>query len=295
MVLYCSLDGIFRRRGTIGKETLMSSESKLRIVPQSPTLGARIEGLNLAEPLSGDTVADVRQALLDHEVLFFEDQDLTPIQQRNFAARFGRLHVHPIRPSVPGLPEVLVLDNEPASETDNGKWRSDVTFIETPPMGSILYAKEIPPLGGDTIWSSMRAAYNGLSQPFRNFLSTLEAEHDFTRSFPPNHTAANNMGKERYNWARREYPPVGFTTRILDVSQTESEKLLELLNEHIQRPEYIVRWNWKPNSLAFWDNRVTQHYTLNDYLPHRRVMHRTTILGDRPFNASRKLRTLAAE
>jgi taurine dioxygenase len=293
----------------------MNATSNLRINPQSPTLGARIEGINLAEPLSDDIVAAIRQALLDHEVLFFEDQELTPAQQRNFAARFGRLHVHPIRPSVPGLPEVLALDNEPASETDNGNWRSDVTFIETPPMGSILYAKEIPPLGGDTIWSSMRAAYNGLSEPLRNFLSTLEAEHDFTRSFPPHHVTAHNMGIERYSWARREHPPVahpvvrthpetgrdglfvnsGFTTRILGISHAESDKLLELLNEHIQRPEYIVRRSWKPNSLAFWDNRVTQHYTVNDYLPYRRVMHRTTILGDRPFNATRRPRNLAAE
>ncbi|MGD0864971.1 MAG: taurine dioxygenase [Rhizomicrobium sp.] len=292
----------------------MTVKSNLRITPQSPTLGARIDGVNLAEHISDETVAVIRQALLDHEVLFFEDQELTPAQQRDFAARFGRLHVHPIRPSVPGLPEVLVLDNEPASETDSGNWRTDVTFIETPPMGSVLYAKEIPPLGGDTIWSSMRAAYNGLSEPFRNFLATLEAEHDFSRSFPPNHTSALKMGVERYTWARREHPPVahpvvrthpetgrdglfvnsGFTTRILGLSPAESEKLLELLSEHIQRPEFIVRWNWKPNSLAFWDNRVTQHYTVNDYLPHRRVMHRATILGDRPVYRSRRARNLAA-
>src|SRR5580700_8645926 len=109
----------------------MNPKSTLHVVPQSPTLGARIDGLDLSQPISDDTVAAIRQALLDHEVLFFEDQELTPAQQRNFAARFGRLHVHPIRPSVPGLPEVLVLDNEPASESDNGKWRTDVTFIET--------------------------------------------------------------------------------------------------------------------------------------------------------------------
>jgi len=292
----------------------MTVKSNLRITPQSPTLGARIDGVNLAEHISDETVAVIRQALLDHEVLFFENQELTPSQQRDFAVRFGRLHVHPIRPSVPGLPEVLVLDNEPASETDSGNWRTDVTFIETPPMGSILYAKEIPPLGGDTIWSSMRAAYNGLSEPFRNFLATLEAEHDISRSFPPNHTSALKMGVERYTWARREHPPVahpvvrthpetgrdglfvnsGFTTRILGLSPSESEKVLELLSEHIQRPEYIVRWNWKPNSLAFWDNRVTQHYTVNDYLPHRRVMHRATILGDRPVYKSRRARNLAA-
>ena len=186
----------------------MNASSSLRIVPLSPTLGARIDGFDLAGPIAGEAIAAIRQALLAYEVLFFEDQDLTPNQQRNIAARFGKLHLHPIRRSVPGTPEVLVLDNGSASETDNGTWRTDVTFIETPPMGSILYAKEIPPLGGDTIWSSMRAAFAGLSEPFRKFLSTLDAEHDFARSFPPDRTAANNIGLERYSWARREYLPV---------------------------------------------------------------------------------------
>jgi taurine dioxygenase len=294
----------------------MTMAVPFHLIPVSPTLGARIEGIDLSQPLSDTAVAALRQALLDHEVLFFENQELTPAQQRDFAARFGKLHVHPIRPSVPGMPEVLVLDNQPASETDNGNWRADTTFIETPPLGSILYAREVPPLGGDTIWSSLRAAYNGLSERLRDFLATLDAEHDLTRSFPPE-AASSSFGIERYSWARREHPPVvhpvvrthpetgrdslfinpGFTTRILGVSPAESQKLLDLLNEHTQRPEYTVRWSWKPNSLAFWDNRVTQHYTVNDYQPNRRVMHRATILGDRPFNRFRQKQpeNLAAE
>jgi taurine dioxygenase len=291
----------------------MTKLSLLDITPLSPTLGARVAGLDLVQPLSAETIAEIRQALLKHEVLFFEDQDLMPQQQRDLAARFGELHLHPIRPSVPGTPEVLVLDNQPASDTDTGAWRADVTFIETPPMGSMLYARHVPPEGGDTLWSSMRAAYEALSPSLREFLQPLDAEHDFTRSFPPDHLTSLNVGIERYTWARREYPPVahplvrthpetgkdglfvnsGFTTRILGLSRPESTKILELLSEHIQRPEFVIRWRWKPNTLAFWDNRVTQHYTVDDYQPHRRVMHRVTILGDRPFNRSR-LR-LAAE
>ena len=285
----------------------------LDITPLSPTLGARIDGLDLAQPLSGETIVEIRQALLKHEVLFFENQHLTPQQQRDFAARFGELHLHPIRPSVPGTPEVLVLDNQPASDTDTGAWRADVTFIETPPMGSMLYARHAPLEGGDTLWSSMRAAFAALSPSLRAFLQPLDAEHDFTRSFPPDHLASLNVGIERYAWARREYPPVahplvrthpesgrdglfvnsGFTTRILGLSRAESTKILDLLSEHIQRPEFVIRWRWKPDTLAFWDNRVTQHYTVDDYQPNRRVMHRVTILGDRPFNRSRL--KLAAE
>jgi taurine dioxygenase len=285
----------------------MSQASSLETLPLSPTLGARVTGVDLSQPLSREIVAEIRQALLEHEVLFFEDQHLSPGQHRDLAARFGQLHMHPIRPSVPGTPEVLILDNQPTSDTDTGAWRADVTFIETPPMGSMLYAREVPPEGGDTLWSSMRAAYAALSPSLRRFLQELDAEHDFTRSFPPDHMTSMNVGIERYAWARREYPPVahplvrthpetgkeglfvnsGFTTRILGLSRRESAKILELLSEHIQRPEFVIRWHWKPNTLAFWDNRVTQHYTVDDYLPHRRVMHRVTILGDKPFNQTR--------
>ena len=291
----------------------MSQLSSFEITPLSPTLGARIDNIDLSAPLSNETVHDIREALLRHEVLLFENQELTPQQQRDFAARFGDLHLHPIRPSVPGMPEVLVLDNQPSSDTDIGHWRTDVTFIETPPMGCMLYAREVPAEGGDTLWSSMRAAYAALSPSLRAFLQPLDAEHDFTRSFPPDHLASRNVGIERYTWARREYPPVahplvrthpetgrdslfvnsGFTTRILGLTKAESTKILELVSEHIRRPEFVIRWRWKPNTLAFWDNRVTQHYTVDDFQPHRRVMHRVTILGDRPFNRNRL--KLAAE
>src|SRR2546423_6041009 len=153
----------------------MSKLSLLDITPLSPTLGARINGLDLSQPLSGETIVEIRQALLKHEVLFFENQHLTPQQQRDFAARFGDLHLHPIRPSVPGTPEVLVLDNQPASDTDTGAWRADVTFIEKPPMGAMLYARHVPPEGGGTLLSSMRAAHEGLSPSLREVFQPLDA------------------------------------------------------------------------------------------------------------------------
>jgi taurine dioxygenase len=289
--------------------------STLRITPVSPSLGARVDGVDLSRELPAETVSEIRRALLKHEVLFFEDQDITPEQQRDFAARFGRLHVHPIRPSVPGIPEVLVMGDQPGSESDNSIWRSDVTFIETPPLGSVLYACEMPRQGGDTIWSSMRAAYGALSSPMQRFLSGLDAEHDFARSYPVDRFAAAAAGIERFTWTRREHPPVrhpvvrthpetnrdglfvnsGFTTRILGLNDNESEQVLKMLCDHIQKPEFLVRWKWQPGTLAFWDNRVTQHYTVNDYLPHRRILRRATILGDRPFNRARLTREMAAE
>lgn len=273
------------------------------VEPLSPALGAIVHGIDLSAGPTDETIADIRRALLCHEVLFFEGQDLTPAQHRDFAARFGALHVHPIYPQVDGTPEVLVLDNHAGNPTDNDNWHTDVTFIETPPMAGILHARELPPWGGDTIWSSMTAAYEALSPAFREFIAPLEAVHDFARSFPPDLQASRNVGEARYEKARREHPPVvhpvvrthpetgrrglfvndGFTTHIEGLSRRESAAILKLLHEHIQQPQFLVRWRWKPGSVAFWDNRNTQHYAVNDYLPHRRVMHRATILGDRPY------------
>lgn len=277
---------------------------QFHVAPLNPTIGARVTGVDLSARLHRDTVAELRAALLRHQVLFFEDQTLTPAQQRDFAAAFGPLHVHPVYPHVDDVPEILVLDNHAGNPTDNDNWHTDVTFIETPPLGSVLYARELPPSGGDTLWSSSTAAFRALSPAFREFLSGLEAVHDFAKSFPPDRQVSRNAGAERYEAARRDHPPVthpvvrthpetgeqglfvnfGFTTKIKGLSPKESSAILRFLFEHVTKPEFVVRWSWTPGSVAFWDNRVTQHYAVNDYLPHRRVMHRATILGDRPFH-----------
>ena len=279
----------------------------VQIRPLTPTIGAVIEGVDLAQPLSGDLLGLVRQALLDHRVIFFEDQHMTPVQHRDFAARFGDLHTHPLYPGVPEAPELFVLDNHAGNPTDNDSWHTDVTFIETPPMASILYAKSLPPLGGDTIWSDMKAAYEALSPTMRDFLSGLDAVHDFARGFPAQGIVANAAGAARHAEQVAKHPPVlhpvirthpetgddglfvnfGFTERIKGLRRKESDAILGMLFEHIQKPEFLVRWRWSDNAVAFWDNRVTQHYAVNDYLPQRRVMNRATVLGDRPYHRSR--------
>ncbi len=279
----------------------------MQIRPLTPTIGAVVEGVDLSQGVSADLAEALRGALLKHQVIFFEDQHMTPVQHRDFAARFGALHTHPLYPGVPEAPELFILDNHAGNPTDNDAWHTDVTFIETPPMGSILYAKSLPPSGGDTIWANMRAAYESLSPVFREFLSGLDAVHDFARGFPQQGIVANASGAEKHAKALAEHPPVlhpvvrthpetgedglfvnfGFTERIKGLRRKESDAILGMLFEHVTKPEFQVRWRWSDNAVAFWDNRVTQHYAVNDYLPARRIMNRATILGERPFHRSR--------
>jgi len=288
----------------------------MHVRPLTPTIGAVIEGVDLAQGVSADLAAALRQELLKHQVLFFEGQDLTPVQHRDFAARFGALHTHPLYPGVPEAPELFTLDNHAGNPTDNDAWHTDVTFIETPPVGSILHARLLPPNGGDTIWASMKAAYEALSPTLRSFLETLDAVHDFARGFPQRGIVANAAGADKHAQALAEHPPVlhpvvrthpetgedalfvnfGFTERIKGLRRKESDAILHMLFEHVTRPEFQVRWRWTPNAIAFWDNRITQHYAVNDYLPARRVMIRATILGERPYHRSRRpAEALAAE
>ena len=282
--------------------------SKITVTKLTPNIGAVIGNIDLSKTLADEQIAEVRAALLKHKVIFFEDQHITPVQHRDFAARFGDLHTHPLYPGVPEAPEMFILDNHANNPTDNDAWHTDVTFIETPPLGAILYAKLLPPEGGDTCWADMQAAYEGLSKPLQQFLSELDAVHDFARGFPARGQVAKEAGSDKHAKAVEEHPPVihpvvrthpetgidglfvnyGFTDRIKGLRREESNALLNMLFVHIQKPEYQVRWHWKPNSIAFWDNRITQHYAVNDYLPHRRIMNRATILGDRPYNRARK-------
>lgn len=276
----------------------------MKIVPLTPAIGARIDGMNLCAPLDDRSRDAVHAALLQHHVLFFEEQPLTPQQHRDLAQRFGTLHIHPIYPHVPDVPEIIVLDTDAANPPDNDNWHTDVTFIQTPPMGSLLSARQLPPHGGDTLWSSNIAAFEALSAPMQAMLSGLTAEHDMVKSFPAQRFARTPAERVTWEAACAANPPVvhpvvrthpesgrkglfvseGFTTRILELTAAESDALLRLLAQHSARPEFTVRWKWKVGDFAFWDNRLTQHFATADYLPHRRVMHRATILGDRPYH-----------
>jgi taurine dioxygenase len=288
---------------------------QITVHPLTPAIGAVIGNVDLARPMDDAKVAEIRAALLAHKVIFFEDQHITPLQHRDFAARFGQLHTHPLYPGVEDAPELFVLDNHAGNPTDNDSWHTDVTFIETPPLGALLYAKQLPENGGDTLWANMQAAYEALSKPMREFLIGLDAIHDFARGFPARGVVAKSAGADKHARALEEHPPVvhpvirthpetganslfvnyGFTSRIKGVTRAESDAILAMLFAHVQKPEFQVRWTWKPNSIAFWDNRITQHYAVNDYLPNRRIMHRATVLGDRPFQKARMPMKAAAE
>jgi len=269
----------------------------------TPTIGAVVEGMQISEPLSEERVAEIGAALAKHHVLFFRDQTLTPEQHRNFAARFGKLHIHPIYPKHEAAPEIIVLDTDVTDLTDNAIWHTDVTFTETPPMGGVLVARVLPPSGGDTLWSSNIAAYEALSPAMQEFLQGLTATHSIAQSFPTERFAQTPEAQERLDAAKRKNPPVshpavrthpvsgrkglfvheGFTTHINELSAAESRALLSFLYAHSAKPEFVVRWKWRLGDVAFWDNRLTQHYATDDYRPARRVMNRATIVGDRPM------------
>jgi taurine dioxygenase len=275
----------------------------LTVTTLTPTIGAVVEGLQIADALSDARLAEIKSALVTHHVLFFRDQHLTPAEQRSFAARFGELHVHPIYPQHSAAREIIVLDTDVTDLTDNALWHTDVTFLKAPAMGAILAARILPPQGGDTLWSSNIAAYEALSAPYRQFLRGLTATHDIAHSFPSERFGSTPEAEQRLAEAKRKNPPVshpvvrthpvsgrqglfvnsGFTTRINELSPAESRSVLDFLFVHSVKPEFVVRWKWRDGDVAFWDNRLTQHYAADDYRPSRRVMHRATVIGDAPF------------
>ena len=279
------------------------SPSTLTVQPLGPAIGALVSGVQLADGIDDAQRDALLAALLKHHVLFFEHQPIAPLAQRALAARFGDLHIHPVYPQAPGVPEIIVLDTSDHNPPDNDNWHTDVTFLAAPAMGAILSAQLLPPRGGDTLWASGIAAYAALSAPWQRMLAGLSAEHDFLKSFPAHRFARTPEEKLRWEQARTDHPPrlhpvvrthpvsglqglfvsEGFTTRIVELSASESETTLRQLFAHLAKPEFTVRWRWKLGDVAFWDNRLTQHYATADYLPARRVMHRATILGDVPF------------
>jgi taurine dioxygenase len=270
------------------------------VEPVTPAVGGIVSGLDLSRPLRDRATAALKAALAERHVLFFENQNLDAATQRDFAARFGNLHVHPVFPQVDGIPEITSIETRPDSVPDNDNWHTDVTFIETPPFGAVLTPRLLPPNGGDTLWSSTVAAYNALSEPVRRLIDGLTAEHSFERGFPRHRWG---VGERRASWEKAiaANPPVihpvvrtiedrrrgifvnsGFTTRIIELSTKESAALLGFLFDHIAQPEFTIRWRWKLGDVAFWDNRLSTHYATLDFLPNHRIMNRAAILGDRP-------------
>lgn len=281
--------------------------SRIEVRRVSGALGAEIHGVDLSKPLEAEVVSQIRRAFVDHGVIFFRAQHLSPEAQVEFARHFGALDVHPIVNGMEQLPE-LVRVVKPAGESASFGvgWHSDNSFFESPSLGSVLYGVEIPPHGGDTLFASMERAYEALSETLRRLLDGLTAVHSASRAYDPANTGEAKYRGEapiRYRHSDaiyrevehpviRTHPESGrksiyvnqmFTQRILGLTGAESAALLAFLYGHCARPDLTCRFHWEPGSVAFWDNRCVQHYALDDYREFERVMHRVTISGDRPF------------
>lgn len=276
------------------------SIASFSLVPLSPAIGAEVDGVDLSQTLSNETIEGLKQALCDWKVLFFRDQDITTEQHLAFARRFGDLEIHPFAPEKPGYPEVLAITHNRESRGRENAWRSDVTWREIPSLGSVLRCLECPPVGGDTLFADMYAAYDGLSDDVKLRIDGRTAVHDFAHF----RAALRRQGKseaeiEAVNRAYpmmehpvvRTHPETGrkaiyvnrpFTQHIVGMDKAKSDALLEHLYAQASIPEYQCRFRWQVNSVAFWDNRSCQHYAVSDYWPAVRRMERVTIVGDRP-------------
>ena len=272
------------------------SFARLKVMPMTPSIGAEIGGIDLSAEQDDETIAEIRAALLAHKVIFFRDQFITARQHIAFARRFGTLEIHPATPKDQPDPEVLHIAHGPNSKGQENAWHSDVTWRAEPSLGSILRAVEVPPVGGDTLFADMAAAFRGLSPAMQAFCRSLTAVHDIARVF------AGRLGKP-VEELHQQYPPqvhplvrthpetgeqalyvnTAFTSHVEGLSAKESDHLLAHLYAQAAIPEYQCRFRWEPGSIAFWDNRAAQHYAASDYFPAVRRMERVTIAGDRPF------------
>ena len=262
-------------------------------------LGAEIGCVDVARPLGDEVVAEIRQALLDHLVIFFRSQNLTPPEQLAFAQRFGQ----PVEyPQLKGLPEcplvTLVIKREHERVNFGGVWHSDTAYLERPPMASMLYAVELPPYGGDTLFANQYLAYETLSDGLKRMLdglvgvnSSTKADASKTREDRLRDTGAKLKMLVGEHPVVRSHPEtgrkalyvnVGHTAQFKGWTEEESRPLLDFLFQHQVRPELTCRFRWEPGSLAFWDNRCTLHNPVNDYHGFRRIMHRVTLAGDEP-------------
>jgi taurine dioxygenase len=262
----------------------------------TPTIGAELDGIDLSLPLSDASFREIHDQLLENLVIFFRNQNLTPAQHKALGRRFGRLHLHPAPIGVlEDHPEIIIVEADEGSEHIAGEqWHSDVSCDAEPPMASVLYITEAPPAGGDTLFASMYAGYEALSDSMQRFLSGLTAIHDGARNYAGRQAIRGEFPRAEHPVVRT-HPETGrsalfvnrmFTTRLVQLKPTESDIILQMLFQHIANPEFQCRFRWEPNSLAFWDNRCTQHLALWDYYPQRRYGNRVTIAGDRPFYRS---------
>jgi alpha-ketoglutarate-dependent taurine dioxygenase len=264
-------------------------------------LGAEIAGAALDRELDADTVAAIRQALLDHLVIFFRDQELPPRRFLAIARRFGEPVEYPFVRGIEGFPEIIqVAKLEHEKVNFGGIWHSDTTYLQRPPMGTMLLAREVPPVGGDTLFANQYLAYEALSDGMKKLLDGLKAVNSSAKA-NTTRTREDRIKSDARPGANDEfvaehpvvrthpetgrkalYVNVGHTMRFAGMTEEESAPILDYLFRHQVRPEFTCRFAWRAGSLAFWDNRAAQHNPINDYHGYRRIMHRITLAGDTP-------------
>jgi taurine dioxygenase len=274
----------------------------MRVKRIAGALGAEISDVDLTRDLSSEEVKEIRDIFLEHNVIFLKNQPLTAQQFMNFAKKMGKPVEYPFVKGIEGFPEIIEVKKlEHEKVNFGGVWHSDTTYLECPPMGSMLLSKEIPPYGGDTLFACQYAAYEGLSHSMQRMLAGLlgisssakadvsktredRIKTDGTGSGPKSFQSSHPIVRTHPETGRKAlYVNVAHTTGIEGLTDTESASLLSFLFEHQVKPEFTCRWAWEPNCLAFWDNRCTQHNPINDYHGFKRVLHRITLEGDKPY------------
>ena len=265
----------------------------------TPSIGAEISGVSLNKDLNSATVEKIYSALIKHQVIFFRDQDISPETHLKLAESLGDIDPgHPVYPHVEGYQSIVLLKNDAHTRPDTNDWHKDLTFKANPPFASILHGVSVPQVGGDTLWASMSAAYESLSDGWKEHLEGLEAIHDmgtFRNDYYKDggiesvNNALKKVGSavhkviETHPISGLKYLNVNqsFTRNIVNESQGPSDHILQFLFQHITKPEFQVRFHWENNSIAIWDNRITQHYAVCDYLPNVRHMQRITVVNDK--------------
>lgn len=274
----------------------------ITVSPVSGALGAEIDGIDLSQPLSEQQIADIRAALLEHLVIFFRNQDITPADHLRFASYFSEPEDYPMITGLADFPKIVPVVKLPHERVNfGGLWHSDTAYTDIPPMGAVLVARELPPFGGDTLFANMYLAYEQLSEGLKRLLSGLravnssaKAEVTATREDRLATDAKLVPGEELIGvhpvvrthpetGRKLLYVNYGHTVRFEDMTEQESKPLLDYLFAHLCRPEFTCRFRWEPGSIAFWDNRAVQHNPINDYHGHKRVMHRISLRGSRPY------------
>ena len=271
----------------------------LKVIQLTPSIGATISEISLNKDLNSETIEQIYSALIKHQVIFFRGQDISPENHLKLAESLGEIDPgHPVYPHVEGHQSIVLLKNDVNNRPDTNDWHKDLTFKSNPPFASILHGVKVPKVGGDTLWASMSTAYDELPNGWKEHLEGLEAIHDmgtFRNDFYKEggidsvNSALKKVGSavhkiiETHPISGLKYLNVNqsFTRNIINESQGPSDHILQFLYQHISKPEFQVRFHWEDNSIAIWDNRITQHYAVCDYLPELRHMQRVTVINDK--------------